>query len=955
VGENGGLENEANSDNSVRRFASESINQPNFIQYGTVQTSYNTGSVTGTTYVGGLVGSNDYSNNTVNTAYNVGSVTGTTYVGGIVGDNSGTVEYVYNSGPVSGGDVETTGALVGFDEDGATTQNAYWDTSTSGVATATNSNTDDDNSATELNIGTISTTGSAYEIDNNNTDSGAGYGFFGTATPESDVSGNLNNGVYVIGTTPDDGESPAWYILPGETRPMLTMEFTGNIENPHELQLISTDLGGNFYVGQNINMSVVQNPSEVWASTGFSPIGGDPNEEQNDFSGQFYGNYETISGLYINRSTQNNVGLFGVVDSDATVNDVYFSGGSITGAQDVGEVAGTNSGSFYTVSVNDATVTGTSDVGGLAGYNTQGALISSGTATTDGSGLITGTGHYTGGIAGENGGTITLSTNALPVTGNTQVGGIAGRNDPGGSVTEDGNTGTITGVLPVGDQDEEDQSMEIGGVVGQNYGTVSQTYNLGDVGTADDLLVGGIAGLNASQVDDSYSGGGFSQGTITGSDRVGGLLGENDGTLETSYSTSEIISEGAASGFLVGYNFGPVSRTYWDTDTAGAFNNIGTNGFGSSETDVVGFTTAQLSDSRNFGQGEQPQLWNFSPEGTTNPGPWGIDVYQANYVYNQETGYTLVTSQVNDGLPVLQWQTPVNVQVTATSGTQYYGYTPGYTATGSGASQLAQNGGVTVTTTGGNQAGDTDTLVATPTTINTTSFNEEFTNGTVVIIPAPLDIVANSYNVPVGSMAPVFGAAYEGLQNGDTPSSLAGTLEFTVNPNATASPGQYSIGVSGVNSSNYNITFLPGVLDVGSKGTQSQTLSSVEGEINTIGSFFANDPADGLDPIYFLVIPNQFGLGGDLLGAINNEPDATDYAFASSTSHLPAFSRLVVPGTGVVEIIGGVIVVGSPQTGNPIFLSNPGGFLPPAVVANLQGVLSPSAYNQLLALINGNH
>jgi hypothetical protein len=46
-------------------------------------------------------------------------------------------------------------------------------------------------------------------------------------------------------------------------------------------------------------------------------------------------------------------------------------------------------------------------------------------------------------------------------------------------------------------------------------------------------------------------------------------------------------------------------------------------------------------------------------------------------------------------------------------------------------------------------------------------------------------------------------------------------------------------------------------------------------------------------------------------------------------------------------------VVGDPKTGKPVFLNQPGAPLSQSVLAGLQGVLSPSVYNELLALIHG--
>ncbi len=76
---------------------------------GNVETSFNTGSVGGNYFVGGVAGVNFA---TVETSYNTGSVSGSNDVGGVAGYNSGTVETSYNTGSVSGSD--NVGGVVGF-------------------------------------------------------------------------------------------------------------------------------------------------------------------------------------------------------------------------------------------------------------------------------------------------------------------------------------------------------------------------------------------------------------------------------------------------------------------------------------------------------------------------------------------------------------------------------------------------------------------------------------------------------------------------------------------------------------------------------------------------------------------------------------------------------------------------------------------------------------------------
>ena len=89
--------------------------------------------VTGSDYVGGVVGQND---GTVENCYNTGSVKGPdsvsgSYVGGVVGDNSGTVENCYNTGSVTvTGSNGRVGGVVGNNE--ASVTNCYNTGSVSG-------------------------------------------------------------------------------------------------------------------------------------------------------------------------------------------------------------------------------------------------------------------------------------------------------------------------------------------------------------------------------------------------------------------------------------------------------------------------------------------------------------------------------------------------------------------------------------------------------------------------------------------------------------------------------------------------------------------------------------------------------------------------------------------------------------------------------------------------------
>ena len=86
---------------------------------GTITDSYATGSVSGGTYVGGLVGRNS-SGGAITGSYAAGSVSGDSSVGGLVGNNSGAITASYATGSVSGGN-SSVGGLVGNNRGGAIT------------------------------------------------------------------------------------------------------------------------------------------------------------------------------------------------------------------------------------------------------------------------------------------------------------------------------------------------------------------------------------------------------------------------------------------------------------------------------------------------------------------------------------------------------------------------------------------------------------------------------------------------------------------------------------------------------------------------------------------------------------------------------------------------------------------------------------------------------------------
>lgn len=136
----------------------------------------------------------------------------------------------------------------------------------------------------------------------------------------------------------------------------------------------------------------------------------------------------------------------------------------------------------------------------------------------------------------------------------------------------------------------------IGGLVGGNAGTVSNSYSTGNViGT---YMVGGVAGVNSGTVSNSYS-----TSDVTSGTGAGGLAGQSFGTISNSYSTGSVTGTNVTGG-LVGYNEGTVSDSFWDIEASGQATSAG----------GTGKTTAEMQHITTFLEAG----WNII--GVANPG-----------------------------------------------------------------------------------------------------------------------------------------------------------------------------------------------------------------------------------------------------------------------------------------------------------------------------------------------
>ncbi len=510
---------------------------------GTISEAYATGSVIGTgSNVGGLVGNNS-NGGTIGDAYATGSVTGDRNVGGLVGSNdSGTISDVYATGSVSGNG--SVGGLVGSNF--GTITDGYWDTTTSGIAS--------------IGIGGGATTGVTGLT---------------TAALAAALPGGFSGSVWANGdnqTTPYLLANASFNTVGGEvylgSDSSATPVQYGVVQTLTQLQDInSTGLALNYVLGNDLTDNVTTGP-------GFTPIG----NSNTAFTGVFDGLGHTLSGLYINTPSNNNVGLFGVVGRGGVIRDIGLVGGSVTGYLTVGALAGSNAGGTISDAYATGSVSGFTAVGGLVGANVDGTI-----SDVYAAGSVRASSDSAGGLVAVNvNGTISDAYATGDVSSSENIGGLVGTNFFG-TISNVYATGSVSG------------TTSIGGLLGNSEGgTVNNAYATGSV-TGTGSNVGGLAGYNidGSTISDAYA-----TGRVSGESNVGGLVGwnSNGGTVRNVYAAGSVTGRFRVGG-LVGSNYsgGTVTDGYWDTATSGS-TGIG----GGTTTGATGLNAAQMQQQGSF-------------------------------------------------------------------------------------------------------------------------------------------------------------------------------------------------------------------------------------------------------------------------------------------------------------------------------------------------------------------
>ncbi len=364
------------------------------------------------------------------------------------------------------------------------------------------------------------------------------------------------------------------------------------ILNPIHLNQLRNFLnteGVYFKMMANVDLSEYledESPSQGWQPVGSS--------SSSAFKGILDGNGKTISGLWVNRSSNDYVGLFGYT-SKATVKNLTIVANTIAGKENVGGISGYSDYSIFSGVSFSGKIQGSSNVGGAIGGSGQNLTMTDVSVTTE----ISATSDYVGGLVGKNEAGNNFSilgchVNNSTISGNNYVGGACG-----GNVGYHSDTNSISSSYIYADVTGKER---VGGICGFSESNV-HTVNLNNCGYVGNVngttYVGGLIGFiskgyvgwRKSDTQDNC----FAIGSVSSlGDYAGGLIGYDNGAssdshhnnISNSYFSGTVSGNNFTAG-LIGYKkYGKVSNCYSSASVAGTKYVGGLVGYNESYTTI---------------------------------------------------------------------------------------------------------------------------------------------------------------------------------------------------------------------------------------------------------------------------------------------------------------------------------------------------------------------------------
>ncbi len=264
--------------------------------------------------------------------------------------------------------------------------------------------------------------------------------------------------------------------------------------------------------------------------------------------------------------------------------------------------------SYNYILKNDIDASGLVNAAGNSTYNTIGSGTTAFTGTFDGDGhTIVGL-QAKGGIFGK------LGSGAVVKNINIASSVFTGNNigDSVGAVAAENNGGSISGISGYGNT-VKGSSGYIGGLVGKNYGDISNSNDQSTVIAGAGTVAGGIAGVNGTNagiggtIDNVQSNSAVTTGVLDENqyaDNLGGIVGKNE-MLLNKYNINNVSAHGITgktgntqtSGGIVGTNEGRISNAYNESIIHGSENIGGVAG--KNVTQASNSNMAELNDVAN--------------------------------------------------------------------------------------------------------------------------------------------------------------------------------------------------------------------------------------------------------------------------------------------------------------------------------------------------------------------
>lgn len=306
--------------------------------------------------------------------------------------------------------------------------------------------------------------------------------------------------------------------------------YSGGTGEPNDPYLIATaedlnDIGNHIEDWNKHFLTVADINLADYTGTQFNVIGTYPSDP---FNGVFDGNDHKVWNFNWSSFGRDYIGLFGYVGNEGQIKNLGMEGA------DINDINGSRIGVM--VAYNQGTITNCYCTGSATGH------------------------QLVGGLVGINGGSISNCYAISSVSGSSyHTGGLVGNNLSDGTISDCYATGEVSG-----------DWWYNGGLVGTNNGMVLSCYATARVLGINDTAA--LVGHNCHGTIINC----HATGEVSGDWYNGGLVGKNCyGTVTNCYATASVDGNYYTGG-LVGDSGGTVSASFWDIETGGPDNGIGT-------------------------------------------------------------------------------------------------------------------------------------------------------------------------------------------------------------------------------------------------------------------------------------------------------------------------------------------------------------------------------------------